>query len=192
MNIKRVDLVEVEDVNKVLLLLDVFGFDALLINACHLQRFEYPGDILNRIILYSNQKQKTGLITQFLQLTRTDNPLAISKDTDIVTINKIGMKNLIRKRVRKELGLEVSLSNIRYSSGDSISRWVKESRCIYKLCKSSGSQFILSSGARTITEMVSTRTIESILFLLDIDPKNYWKDISEWLDSKDKIRVIKC
>ena len=192
MNIKRVDLVEVEDVNKVLVLADVFGFDALLINACHLQRFEYPGDILNRIFLYTNQKQKSGLITQFLQLTRTDNPLAINKDTDIVTINKIGMKNLIKKRVRKELGLEVSLSNIRYSSGDSISRWVKESRCIYKLCKSSGSQFILSSGARTITEMVSTRTIESILFLLDIDPKNYWKDISEWLDSKDKIRVIKC
>jgi hypothetical protein len=192
MNIKRVDLVEVEDVNKVLVLADVFGFDAFLINACHLQRFEYPGDILNRIFLYTNQKQKSGLITQFLQLTRTDNPLAINKDTDIVTINKIGMKNLIKKRVRKELGLEVSLSNIRYSSGDSISRWVKESRCIYKLCKSSGSQFILSSGARTITEMVSTRTIESILFLLDIDPKNYWKDISEWLDSKDKIRVIKC
>lgn len=192
MDIKRIDLVEVEDVNKVLLLIDVFGFDALLLNACHLRKFEYPDKILNRIILYSNNKNKSSLITKFLQLTRTDNPLAINKNTDIVTINKIGMKNLIKKRVRKELGLEVSLSNIRYSSGDSISKWVKESRCIYKLCKSSGSQFILSSGAKTITEMVSTRTIESILFLLEIEPKNYWKDLSEWLDSKDKIRVIKC
>ena len=102
------------------------------------------------------------------------------------------MKNVIKKRVRKELGLEISLSDIRYSSGDSISKWVKESRSIYRLCKSSGSQFILSSGARTLAEMVSIRTIESILLLLEIEPKNYWKDFSEWLDSKDKIRVIKC
>ncbi|HEX7178650.1 MAG TPA: hypothetical protein VF220_02920 [Nitrososphaeraceae archaeon] len=174
------------------MLLEIYGFDALLINAYHLRKFEYMDDILNRVILYSSHKYNSGSITKFLQLTRTDNPLAINKSTDIITINKIGMKNVIKKRVRKELGLEVSLSDIRYSSGDSISKWVKESRSIYRLCKSSGSQFILSSGARTLAEMVSIRTIESILLLLEIEPKNYWKDFSEWLDSKDKIRVIKC
>ena len=69
-------------------------------------------------------------------------------------------------------------------------KWIKEVKSIYEFCKSNNCQFILSSGATSINEMLSARTFESILKFMAISPENYWKEISEWLYSKDKARWI--
>jgi hypothetical protein len=46
----------------------------------------------------------------------------------------------------------------------------------------------LSSGATSTNEMISARSFESILAVAGIDPRIYWRKLSEWLYSKTKAR----
>jgi RNase P/RNase MRP subunit p30 len=71
-----------------------------------------------------------------------------------------------------------------------VGKWLKEVKSIYEFCKSNDCQFILSSGARSINELVSARSFESILKLIGVSPKNYWNEISEWLYTKNKVRWV--
>ena len=47
---------------------------------------------------------------------------------------------------------------------------MSEAKYLYRLSRSTGCQFILSSGAQSIFEMLSPRTFESILSVLGIAP----------------------
>jgi len=69
-----------------------------------------------------------------------------------------------------------------------IARWIRQARAIYEVCNSNKCQFILSSGAYSIYEMVSSRTIESILKFMGITPSNYWEQLSKWLETKNKVK----
>jgi hypothetical protein len=69
-----------------------------------------------------------------------------------------------------------------------VARWLKELKSIYIFCQSNDCQFILSSGATSLNEMISARSFESILTVVGIDPRTYWKKMSEWLYSKTKAR----
>jgi RNase P/RNase MRP subunit p30 len=71
-----------------------------------------------------------------------------------------------------------------------VGKWLKEVKSIYEFCKSNDCQFILSSGASSINELVSARSFESILKLIGISPKNYWNEVSEWLYTKNKVRWV--
>ncbi|MDW0257539.1 MAG: hypothetical protein QN829_02290, partial [Nitrososphaeraceae archaeon] len=62
---------------------------------------------------------------------------------------------------------------------------------IHEVCNSNKCQFILSSGAYSINEMVSARTIESILKFIGISATNYWVELSEWLETKNKAKWIR-
>jgi RNase P/RNase MRP subunit p30 len=90
----------------------------------------------------------------------------------------------LKKRVKKKLGLEVTVFPARKQDGPDTGKWFNQIRNLYKFCKLNDYQFILSSGANSALEMVSGRSFESILKICDIKPENYWKDLAEWLEAK--------
>ena len=56
-----------------------------------------------------------------------------------------------------------------------------------RTCKHAKFQFILSSGATSVCELVSGRSFDSLLETCGIDPMSYWNDLDNWL----QIRLIK-
>ena len=118
----------------------------------------------------------------------SDNINSLDGKTDLLPVNPFEKKDVIKRKARRGLGLEISISFARKLHGSSIGKWMVEVKSIYKICKSNNCQFILSSGATSINEMVSARSLESILKFIGITPRNYWEDIDEWLYTKNKAR----
>ena len=54
------------------------------------------------------------------------------------------------------------------------------------LCKRYGHQLILSSGAKNIYELISSRMINSILDKLEVSSTEYWSDLNQWLSRKKR------
>jgi RNase P/RNase MRP subunit p30 len=93
-------------------------------------------------------------------------------------------------RIKKcKIGLEVTLADLRKNNGLYIAKQFNQIRYIYKFCKFNNCQFILSSGASSILEMVSGPSLESILRICDIKPANYWQELSEWIELRCRDRV---
>lgn len=121
------------------------------------------------------------------QVSRVDNK------TDILTISDMSRISYesIKRKVKPNLGLEILISNARLLDARELGRWVVQAKSLYSLCLSTRCQFIISSGAQSIFEMISSRTFESILMTLEIPSSIYWKKLSEWLSSKDSARFVK-
>lgn len=94
------------------------------------------------------------------------------------------VKSLLRKRVRRGLGLEIFINDLRRADGSAVGKWLEYIRQIYKLTKSSSCQLILSSGARSSREMIAGRSFDTLLSLCDINPGVYWKELESWIDVK--------
>jgi len=143
---------------------------------------------IENIILRMDEKYP--IADYYPHLIVSDNIISLDGKTDLFVIDPFQKKDTIKRKSKRGLGLEISIASTKKLNGSMIGRWIKEVRLIYEFCKSNNCQFILSSGATSINEMVSARTFESILKFMGISPKNYWKEISEWLYSKDKVRWI--
>ena len=98
----------------------------------------------------------------------------------------------LKKKVKKKggIGLEVTLADLRKSDGSQVGKWFSQIRDLYKFCKSSNCQFILSSGANSIEEMVSGRSFDAILKICDIKPESYWQELEKWIESKSQYKVF--
>lgn len=98
----------------------------------------------------------------------------------------------LKKKVKKKggIGLEVTLADLRKSDGSQVGKWFSQIRNLYKFCKSSNCQFILSSGANSIEEMVSGRSFDAILKICDIKPESYWQELGKWIESKSQYKVF--
>jgi RNase P/RNase MRP subunit p30 len=98
----------------------------------------------------------------------------------------------LKKKVKKKggIGLEVTLADLRKSDGSRVGKWFSQIRDLYKFCKSSNCQFILSSGANSIEEMVSGRSFDAILKICDIKPEGYWQELGKWIESKSRYKVF--
>jgi len=129
----------------------------------------------------------------FRQLVVCEDISSISGKTDLLTIQDFSkIRNNLSKKVRPNLGLEISIADARRLDANALGRWLSQAKNVYRLCKSARCQFIISSGAQSIFGMVSSRTFESILTMLNISPANYWAELSAWLDSKDTVRSYEC
>ena len=124
---------------------------------------------------------------------KIDELLLSSSSIDIFVVTDFkDINDNLKKKVRKKrgIGLEVSLADLRKSDGLQVGKWFNQIRDLYKFCRSSNSQFILSSGANSVVEMVSGRSFDSILRICDIKPEHYWRELGEWIESKSHTRCL--
>src|ERR1043166_7508298 len=80
---------------------------------------------------------------------KIDELLLSSSSIDIFVVTAFKeINDNLKKKVRKKrgIGLEVSLADLRKSDGLQVGKWFNQIRDFYNFCKSSNSQFILSSG----------------------------------------------
>jgi hypothetical protein len=157
--------------------LDLVGFDSNHVtDSTH----------LDGVILRMNRKLSTADYCPYLIVS--DNIKTLDSKTDLITIDPFQSKDGIKRKAKRGLGIELSISSARKLEAHMIARWIRQARAIYEVCNSNKCQFILSSGAYSIYEMVSSRTIESILKFMGITPSNYWEQLSEWLETKNKVK----
>jgi hypothetical protein len=124
---------------------------------------------------------------------KIDELLLSSSAIDIFVVTAFkDINDNLKKKVRKKrgIGLEVSLADLRKSDGLQVGKWFNQIRDLYKFCRSSNCQFILSSGANSVVEMVSGRSFDSILRICDIKPEHYWRELGEWIESKSHTRCL--
>jgi RNase P/RNase MRP subunit p30 len=110
---------------------------------------------------------------------------------DLVTINDFRRaKEHLRRRRKKRIGFEVLISTARKMDGSEVAKWLEDVRELHSLCHSSGLQFVLSSGSKSLYEMVSGPCLDAILKNCDIEPKEHWDEMNEWLDVRLSREVL--
>jgi hypothetical protein len=146
---------------------------------------DYPGKILTNNFIYRLDRKPAELTSYpYLVVCKRIEDISNSS-TDILVVEDFKkIEADLKKRVRKKLGLEVTVRPARKQDGPTTGKWFNQIRNLYKFCKLNDYQFILSSGANSALEMVSGRSFESILKICDIKPEHYWKDLEEWLETK--------
>ncbi|HJU78180.1 MAG TPA: hypothetical protein VJ599_01275 [Nitrososphaeraceae archaeon] len=138
------------------------------------------------VILRMDKKFPTA--DYFPYLIVSDNIRSLDSKTDLFLIDPFQGKDALKRKAKKGLGIEVSIAPARKLDTLLVARWLRELKSIYIFCQSNDCQFILSSGATSINEMISAKTFESILNVVGINPTTYWKKISEWLYLKTRAR----
>jgi hypothetical protein len=114
----------------------------------------------------------------------------LAHDADLVTITSFRMKDKLKKRIRKGLGVEFLTNRVRLLDGAGVAKWLEELREAYGFCRSAGCQLVLSSGATAPNEMVSGACYDEILAEINIEPQKYWLDLNKWLDTVLAGKVI--
>jgi hypothetical protein len=161
----------------------------LNIDAIGVESFQPEHTSFDLILRIRNNAQPPGILPQ---LVVSDDISKINTDTDIVTISDLAKidHSQLKKKMKPKIGFEIFLANARGLNGKELGKWMSEAKYLYRLSRSTGCQFILSSGAQSIFEMLSARTFESILSVLGIAPLAYWKHLSDWLAFKDTMRSL--
>jgi RNase P/RNase MRP subunit p30 len=146
---------------------------------------DYAGEIsIDNIIYRINRKPAELTSYPYLVVCKKIEEISVST-TDILVVDDFKrIEDRLKRRVRKRIGLEVTVSRARKQDGPNIGKWFKQIRNLYKFCKLNDYQFILSSGANSELEMVSGRSFDSILKICDIKPEQYWQDLAEWIETK--------
>ena len=159
--------------------LDIIGIDS-----------NYSTNIkpVENIILRMDKKYT--MADYYPYLIVSDNIKTLDGKTDLFLIDPFQRKDAIKSKAKRGLGVEISIAFAKKLNATMVGKWLKEVKSIYEFCKSNDCQFILSSGARSINELVSARSFESILNLIGVSPKNYWNEITEWLYTKNKVRWV--
>ena len=70
-----------------------------------------------------------------------------------------------------------------------IGKWLEDICDLYSFCHSSRCQFIISSGAASMHEMISGPCLDAILKNCDIEPDRHWCELNRWLEERLSRRV---
>ena len=124
-------------------------------------------------------------------LTVSDN---VDENADILVVNDFHrLKEKLTKKIRKGTGLEVRVAAARKMDAAGVGKWFEMIGNMHSFCHSSGYQFVLSSGATSMNEMVSGPCLDAILKNCDVDPQKHWREINSWLESRFSRRVsVQC
>ena len=160
--------------------LDMVGIDS-----------NYATDLLHREDVILRMDRKHSIADYCPYLIVTDNMKKLDANTDLFMSDPLQSKDGIKRKAKRGLGIEISISSARKLEAHMLGRWMRQAKFIHEVCNSNKCQFILSSGAYSIHEMVSARTIESILKFIGISATNYWEELSEWLETKNKAKWIR-
>jgi RNase P/RNase MRP subunit p30 len=121
--------------------------------------------------------------------------LVVSEDIEngradmLVISNFRREKDHLKKKARKGIGLEIMVAPARKKDAVGVARWFEDLRDLYSFCHLSRCQFVLSSGANSMHEMVSGPCLDAILKNCGIDPQDHWDEMNKWLESRLSRRV---
>ncbi|HET6717582.1 MAG TPA: hypothetical protein VFG90_10660 [Nitrososphaeraceae archaeon] len=161
---------------------NLLGIDMIGIDLRNTTSNSAQGNVILRM------DKKYPIADYFPYLIVSDNIRTLDSKTDLFQIDPFQGKDTLKHKVKRGLGIEISIAPARKLDALLVARWLKELKSIYIFCQSHDCQFILSSGATSINEMISARSFESILNIVGIAPGTYWRKISEWIYAKTKAR----
>jgi RNase P/RNase MRP subunit p30 len=187
---------------------EILGIDTIGLDYYYekLEGGEGRKDDHSSIIYRMNREQQQQLLSlqssaaevtnyPYLVVSEKIDEISSFNGLDILVVKdfkKINDNNL-KMRIKKcKIGLEVTLADLRKNNGLYIAKQFNQIRYIYKFCKFNNCQFIISSGASSILEMVSGPSLDSILRICDIKPANYWQELAEWIElrCRDKVNGV--
>jgi hypothetical protein len=154
---------------------------------------EYHGG-REKNVLY-RVKRKPQAVTDYPYIVVSDKFEFLSSSSSTIDLFQVKdyrmiKANLKKSKVREQIGLEVTIAELRRQDSLQVGRWISHIKDLYKFCKCTNCQFILSSGANSAVEMVSGRSFESILRTCEIEPEHYWQELEKWIENKCKKRVF--
>ncbi|MEO9319395.1 MAG: hypothetical protein ABI361_01855 [Nitrososphaera sp.] len=118
-----------------------------------------------------------------------ENPVA--EQTELVTIRNFRReKDHLKKNNRKGIAIELLISDARRLAGRALGDWFAQAGELYDFCNLRGDQFILSSGATSLHEMVSGQCMDAVLVRCGINPKRHWRRSADWLDETLAKRIV--
>lgn len=120
----------------------------------------------------------------FLITSESIGDLSSMVNIDIISLRDINLNFEDRRKLLRGIGLEITISNLRLTDGKQLGKWIADISSFYAYCKHARFQFILSSGATSICELVSGRCFDSLLKTCGIDPISYWNDLNGWLQTR--------
>jgi RNase P/RNase MRP subunit p30 len=114
----------------------------------------------------------------------------INSPADVLTVIDFRrVKERMKAKAKKGTGFEVKIAPARKMNAAGVGMWFEDIKELYSFCRSFRCQFILSSGATSMHEMVSGRCLDAILKKCDIDPEKHWREMNSWLEAKLSRRV---
>lgn len=141
---------------------------------------------IHECVVYRLKKAPPSLV-KYQYLIVSDN---VDEPADILTISDFrGIKEKLKMKVKKGTGIEVTIALARKMDAAGVGRWFDDIRELYLFCQSSRRQFILSSGATSMHEMVSGPCLDAILKNCDIDPHRHWREMNRWLEARVSRKV---
>ncbi|HEU5445922.1 MAG TPA: hypothetical protein VFU67_02160 [Nitrososphaeraceae archaeon] len=174
--------IHVSDINIATTISKLLGLDMIGVDSDFSTNMIPQEDVILRM------DKKYPIADYFPYLIVSDNIRTLDNKTDLFIIDPFQRKDTIKRKVKSGLGIEISIASARKLEAVMAGRWLKEVKSIYEFCQSNNCQFILASGATSVNEMISARSFDSILNVIGISPRIYWKEISEWLYAKSKAR----
>jgi hypothetical protein len=115
---------------------------------------------------------------------------SVAENADIIVVYDFRrVKEKMKKKARNGIGLEVTIAPARKMDATNLGKWFESIRDLHSFCQSSKCQLVLSSGATSMSEMVSGPCLDAILKNCDIDPQNYWREMNSWLEARLSRRV---
>lgn len=109
---------------------------------------------------------------------------------DILSLKNFARaKEKLKKKAKGGAGIEITVAQARKMDAAGAARWVSDARDLYQFCRSSGFQFVLSSGADTPAGTVSGQSLDALLKMIGVEPQRHWQDMNEWLESRLGRRV---
>ena len=174
--------IHVSDINRAITISKLLGLDMIGVDSGYSTNMIPQEDVILRM------DKKYPIADYFPFLIVSDNIRSLDSKTDLFVIDPFQRKDTIKRKIKSGLGIEISIASARKLEAVMAGRWLKEVKSIYEFCQSNNCQFILASGASSVNEMISARSFDSILNVIGISPRIYWKEISEWLYAKSKAR----
>jgi hypothetical protein len=171
-----------------ILAIDVLGFDN---NNNNNNRVEKENIIYRINIKLLSSSVITG--HSYLVVSENINELSSisSSNIDLFVVRDFQrIDNSLKRKVKSGIGLEANLVDVRKMTGWQVGKWLNQIRKLYKFCKSSNCQFILSSGASSALEMISGPSFDAILRICDIKPESYWRELGDWIEFKCHRRCL--
>ncbi|MGI0020269.1 MAG: hypothetical protein ACREAY_07340 [Nitrososphaera sp.] len=143
------------------------------------------GDLQNRQVIH-RLRQSPGRAVNYQYLVVSESVEDMPR-IDVLAVKDIGrIKERLKKKIMPGVGLEMAVAPARKMDAG---RWFSDVRELYSYCRSSGCQFILSSGADSLHSMVSGQCLDAILETSGIDPCEHWNEMNGWLESRLARRV---
>jgi hypothetical protein len=140
----------------------------------------FDGKIHENVVYRLKKAPQSPVKYQYLIVS--DN---FGEPADILTISDFrSVKEKLKKRVKKGTGIEVTIALARKMDAPGVGRWFDDIKELHSFCQSSRRQFILSSGATSMHEMVSGPCLDAILKNCDIDPCRHWREMNSWLEAR--------